>query len=132
MIWMKLELTVQSQVISPRGRLYVSAPTTFGEIQLVPKIKGFREKYPDVAIEFSFNDRYVNLVDEGFDVAIRIGNLEDSSYIARKLAPAKIVLCASPAYLERMGVPSRPEDLADHDCILDTNFRSGSKMAFLL
>jgi DNA-binding transcriptional LysR family regulator len=101
----------------PRGLLRVSAPVTFGANALVGAIGDYLQKYPEVHIELSLNDRVVNLIDEAFDVAIRIGNLPDSSLIARKLAPYRMIACASPSYLARHGSPQTPAQLAAHNCM---------------
>lgn len=127
-----LEEALQTETAQPRGRLLISAPVTFGELHLVPLINAFRTSYPEISIELRLSDRYVSLVDEGFDLAIRIGDLEDSGLIARKLAPAPILLCAAPDYLARAGTPTHPDDLKNHACILDSNLRSGSNWHFLI
>lgn len=101
----------------PRGLLRVSAPVTFGANALVGAIGNYLQEYPEVHIELSLNDRVVNLVDEAFDVAIRIGNLPDSSLIARKLAPYRMIACASPSYLAKHGTPQTPAQLAAHNCM---------------
>jgi DNA-binding transcriptional LysR family regulator len=108
---------------SPRGRLRVSAPLSFGFLHLAPALSDFVDSYPDVNLEVALNDRYVDLVNEGFDVAVRIGSLEDSRLIARKLAPARIVCCASPKYIGEHGAPETPADLKSHECFC--NFNSG-------
>lgn len=105
----------------PRGVLRVSAPVAFGGTQLDPALLDFAQAYPEVALEVSYSDRFVNLVDEGFDVGVRIGRLADSSLIARRLAPVRMVVCASPAYLQRHGVPKTPAELAQHEAIIDLN-----------
>ena len=102
----------------PRGLLRVNAPVNFSELHLAPSIGDYRRKYPDVELDLVVNDQVIDLIEEGFDVAVRVGRLKDSSLIARRLAPARLVLAASPAYLERRGVPERPEDLVHHDCLL--------------
>jgi DNA-binding transcriptional LysR family regulator len=102
----------------PRGRLRVSAPMSFGILHLGPVLAGFTREHPHVSLDLSFDDRYVNLVEEGFDVAIRIGRLADSSLVARKLAATRLVVCASPSYLAEHGEPEVPEDLAAHNCLL--------------
>ena len=107
----------------PTGLLKVSAPMSFGTNQLTPALLDFAAAYPEVSLDVSQTDRVVNLVEEGFDVAVRIGELPDSSLIARRLAPVRIVTCAAPAYLQAAGAPAAPEDLAKHECIIDTNMR---------
>ncbi|ESR23155.1 Transcriptional regulator, LysR family [Lutibaculum baratangense AMV1] len=104
-----------------RGRLRVAAPLTFGIMHLGPAIPAFLEANPEMSIELDLNDRRHDLVDEGFDLAVRIGKLEDSSLIARKLARVRNVACASPAYLARHGRPERPEDLVNHSGLRYTN-----------
>ena len=102
----------------PKGTLRVSAPMSFSILQLGSKLHTFLERFPGVTVELNLDDRRVDLVEEGFDVAIRIGNLRDSSLVARKIVPCKQVLCASPAYLKKHGTPEQPEDLLEHNCIL--------------
>ncbi|PCI84442.1 MAG: LysR family transcriptional regulator [Hyphomicrobiales bacterium] len=127
-----LEASLQTQTDQPRGRLYISAPSTFGELHIAPLISKFQAQYPDIVINLQMNDRYVNLVDEGFDLAIRIGTLEDSALIARKLAPAQILTCASPEYLASSPPIMHPDDLKNHRCIADTNLRNGKSWPFLI
>jgi DNA-binding transcriptional LysR family regulator len=114
----------------PTGTLRISAPQAFGAKQLDPALLDFAEAYPEVGLEVFYADRVVNLVDEGFDVAVRIGQLSDSSLIARKLAPVRMVACASPAYLQRQGTPRTPADLAKHEAILDLNTRDPTLWGF--
>jgi DNA-binding transcriptional LysR family regulator len=99
---------------APRGRLRVSLPT-IGYRFLLPVLPEFRRLYPDVELDLDFNDRLVDIVEEGFDAVIRSGTLTDSSLMVRRLGPFRFVLCASPAYLAGRGVPSVPKDLATHD-----------------
>jgi DNA-binding transcriptional LysR family regulator len=103
---------------APRGRLRVSAPMSFGILHLGPALAEFSRAYPAVTLDMRLDDRFVNLVEDGFDVAVRIGALADSTLVARKLATTRTVACASPAYLAEHGEPEAPEDLASHDCLL--------------
>lgn len=103
---------------APRGRLRVSAPMSFGILHLGPALNGFASAYPAVSLDVRLDDRFVNLVEEGFDVAVRIGELTDSTLVARKLGSTRAIACASPAYLAEHGEPQAPEDLAAHDCLL--------------
>lgn len=112
------ELEVARFQTEPRGLLRVSAPMSFSILHLGPALQGFLTRFPGVTLELSLDDRQVDLVEEGFDVAVRIGRLQDSNLIARKIAPCRQVLCASPAYLAQRGEPERPEDLLEHSCIL--------------
>lgn len=115
-----LESSVREQD-GPRGLLRISAPVVFGAKELDPALLDFAQAYPEVALEVAYSDRFVNLVDEGFDVGVRIGRLTDSSLIARKLSPVSLVACASPAYLQQHGTPQSPADLAEHEAIIDLN-----------
>ncbi len=108
---------------SPSGVLKVSAPVTFGSRQLTEHLVEFARRYADIELDVSFNDRLVNVVDEGFDLALRIGHLEDSNLIARKLCDIRVITLASAGYLAARGVPEHWSQLAQHDCIIDTNFR---------
>jgi DNA-binding transcriptional LysR family regulator len=101
----------------PRGILRVALPASFGNQHVAPLVPRFAERYPAVQLALSLSDRNVNVVEEGFDLAIRIADLADSSLAARKLAPNRRVVCASPGYLQRFGTPLTPEDLAQHNCL---------------
>ena len=117
------EVEAAEQVVThlhaaPRGTLRVNAPMSFGHLHLAPAIPAFLDRYPEVAIDLTLNDRFVDLVDEGFDLAIRVARLNDSSLVARKLAPERVVVCAAPSYVARRGAPQAPADLTAHDCIV--------------
>ncbi|TRB37609.1 LysR family transcriptional regulator [Rhizobium rhizogenes] len=118
-----LDASVRNDSGVPSGRLRITAPLTFGTTQLASVLIQFATAFPDIQLDVSFSDRIVNLVDEGFDAAIRIGRAEDSSLIARKLCAIRVVLVAAPSYLDGRGMPAEPAHLAHHDCIIDTNFR---------
>ena len=98
----------------PKGLLKINAPMSFGTLYLGPAIAEFMVAYPDLRIELILNDRFIDPVEEGVDVTVRIGALSDSSLIARKLAPARRVLAASPGYLKAHGTPTTPEELVHH------------------
>lgn len=115
-----LESSISEQD-GPRGLLRISTPATFNTAELTAALLEFAARHPEVSLDVSSSDRRVNLVEEGIDVAVRIGQLGDSSLVARKLAAVRIVTCAAPAYLARAGTPERPEDLADHQAVIDTN-----------
>jgi DNA-binding transcriptional LysR family regulator len=100
-----------------RGRLRVALPLSFGLSQLGPAINAFLQAHPEVEFDLDFNDRQVDLLAEGFDLALRIGDLEDSSLIARRLCSIRSCVCASPAYLRAAGTPQHPGDLAHHACL---------------
>ncbi|MBV6754452.1 LysR family transcriptional regulator [Pseudomonas chlororaphis] len=96
-----------------RGKLRICAPVTFGSLHMAQPLARFMAEHPQLDTEIVLDDRYVDLHTAGIDIAIRIGRLPDSELIARALAPCRMVLCAAPAFLQREGVPSRPEDLRD-------------------
>ena len=108
--------------VEPQGTLKVALPASFGNRHITPLVPGFAARYPEVRLALSLSDRNVNLVEEGFDLAIRIAHLEDSSLAARKLAPNRRIVCASPEYLRRHGTPRTPDELAGHNCLTATDF----------
>lgn len=101
----------------PRGQVRITAPTTFGAEILMPALKRYREIAPDVTLDITLTDRNVDIVEEGFDIAFRIGELPDSRLIARQLAPYRMLVCASPEYLSRHGKPKHPIELSDHEAV---------------
>ena len=111
---------------TPKGLLRVSASIWFGSLTLAPIVCDYLKQHPEVNVDLSLTDRYVDIVDEGIDVAIRIGELEDSSLMARKLSLFALSICASPAYLKQIGTPKKPEDLLQHQCLGFTNWRTQS------
>ena len=101
-----------------KGSLKIALPSSFGLMHIGPAINEFLKEHPQVEFDLDFNDREVDLIQEGFDLAIRIANLPDSSLIARRFAPVKTVMCASPDYLEQMGIPRSPDELIEHQCLV--------------
>ncbi len=102
---------------APKGSLRMSCNTFFGRKHIVPHLVEFRSLYPDIQLEMDISDRMVNVIEEGYDIAVRGAPLADSSLLARRLGGNPRVLCASPDYIARKGEPKTPEDLANHDCI---------------
>lgn len=124
------EREVTSQASEPIGRLQVSAPMAFGASHVAPEVAKFAALHPRVSIELTLNDRMVDLVDEGYDLAIRIGRLADSSLIAKRISEMQLVCCASPHYFERRSRPREPEDLSRHECILYSYASTGATWTF--
>ncbi|MEK9875734.1 MAG: LysR family transcriptional regulator [Betaproteobacteria bacterium] len=100
-----------------RGHLVVSAPAAFGRRHIAPHAPTFRERYPDLKLSFNFTDSVVDLVREGYDMSIRIGEVTDPNYVTVPLFPNRRVVCGTPAYFERHGIPRSPEELAKHNCL---------------
>jgi DNA-binding transcriptional LysR family regulator len=105
---------------TPKGRLRITAPVTFGVECLMPALADYAANYPGVDLDVVITDSVVDLAEAGFEAAIRLGNLPTSDLIARPLDPYRLMICASPGYLERRGTPLRPEDLGRHDCLTYT------------
>jgi DNA-binding transcriptional LysR family regulator len=122
---------VRSERAVPRGRLVVTAPRMFGRLHVAPQLSAFMARHSEVVGELRLNDRVVNLVEEGVDLAIRIGLLDDSSLVARRLGETRRVVVASPAYLERHGRPQRPEDLAAHEITLFASLDARPEWGFV-
>ena len=114
------ERQIQELKACPTGVLKINAPMSFGKHYLTQPIAAFAKRYPDVVMEVDFDDRHVDVIGEGYDVVVRIGALQDSSLIARKIAECPILLCASSAYLYAHGVPQSPSQLADYPAIIYT------------
>jgi DNA-binding transcriptional LysR family regulator len=112
------ECVVTGLTAEPRGTLKINAPMSFGSQYLGELLAKYQQQYPQVNIDIDLHDRQIDVVEEGYDLVLRIASLEDSSLIARRLAPCEIVVCASPAYLEKNGMPETPEDLKNHQCLL--------------
>lgn len=125
-----LDRSIRNIAQTPRGRLRVTAPLTFGTMELARALADFAAAYPEIDLDVGFTDRLVNLVDEGFDLAVRVGHNPDSSLVARKICESRIVLVGASAYLERRGEPAAPEALAEHDCVIDANFREPNRWTF--
>jgi DNA-binding transcriptional LysR family regulator len=112
------------------GTLHVNSSITLGQIYLTPLILRFQQEYPELMVELTLNDRYIDLVEEGVDVAVRIGRLTDSSLVARRLGSTRRTLVATPAYLTAHGTPNTPEDLVHHNCLLYAYLSTGNEWTF--
>lgn len=111
------EAVVTAATLRPHGLLRINAPLSFGVLQLAPLWPLFHQQYPDVALEVALIDRVVDIVEEGYDLAIRISGAGHGTHAARKLATSHNLLCAAPAYLRRAGAPATPAELQQHQCI---------------
>jgi DNA-binding transcriptional LysR family regulator len=121
-----LDDAVQTNNANPKGELRVTAPITFAELHLMPVVSEFSRRFPEVKLNVVLTDRYVDLVEERIDVAIRVGTLTDSSLVARKLGDTSMVVCASTEFLVQHGEPTLPQQLADYACIVDSNYTGGT------
>ena len=111
------DAAVAAERVEPRGILRLNVPVSFGERQVAPLLPAFAAAHPLVSVELGLNDRLVDLAEEGWDLAIRIGTLSDSSLIARRIAPCRTVVCAAPSYFKARGVPRNVASLAQHNCL---------------
>ncbi len=112
------ELAVSQLHSLPRGTLKITAPTSFGAFHLAPAAADFMRQYPEVKVDLDLTDRFIDLVEEGMDMGVRVGMLEDSSLIARHLTSTRMVVCGAPGYFEEYGRPRHPDDLKQHRCLL--------------
>jgi len=119
----ELEGIARDAQAEPRGTLRIAGPQTFGELYLVPALHDFAALHPGISVDLTLTDRFVDLIEDRFDLGIRIADLPDSTLVARRLADMRLILCASPAYLAEHGTPRVPQELTRHQCIVDTNFR---------
>jgi len=113
----EMESAVGDATATARGTLRINAPMSFGVLHLSNAIADYSCEQPDVSVDLTLDDRVVDIVSEGYDMAIRIGRLRESSLVARQLAPIRLVVCGSSDYLEKRGVPGTPHDLKDHECL---------------
>jgi DNA-binding transcriptional LysR family regulator len=124
------EAEISQKTGQPGGIVRVNMPMSFGILHLAPLWGPFMAQYPQIELDLVLNDRMVDLVDEGYDVAIRISALADSSLVSRKLASTQMLVCASPAYIERHGAPSHPRDLANHAVVAYSNLAARDEWGF--
>ena len=115
---------------APSGTLRLACPVVFGRLHLVPRLNAFLSRYPEVSVDLIMNDGFTDLVEEGIDLAVRIGDITDPSLIARRIGMTRRVTVVSPAYLAARGEPSRPEDLIHHECIVYSRLATGNRWEF--
>ncbi|MBF9000999.1 LysR family transcriptional regulator [Vibrio nitrifigilis] len=125
-----LDDSIRNAAHDPAGRVRISVPVTFGETLLTPVLMEFAKQFPRIQLDVKYEDRAVNIVDEGYDLALRIGHLNDSSLIARKLCDIHVWTVASPAYLAEFGTPTHWHELNDHQLVIDSNFRDPNHWTF--
>jgi DNA-binding transcriptional LysR family regulator len=115
---------------SPRGDLTMTAPIVFGRLHVLPVVLEFLQAYPEIDIRMTLADRVVNLLEEQVDLAVRIGELPDSSLVSTRLGAISLITCASPAYFAERGLPKEPSDLGSHDCITFAGLMSSEAWSF--
>jgi len=125
------ELAITRLQDEPRGHLKLSVPVSFGVMHLGKPMAEFMKRYPDLSVDISLNDRFVDIVDEGFDMALRIGRLADSSLIARKVGSTRLMITASPDYWKEHGKPNHPKELENHNCLSYTLARDAGQWGFV-
>lgn len=124
------ERAASGEYRAPRGELVITAPIVFGRLHVLPIVGAFLKAYPDIDVRITFADRVVNLLEEHVDVALRIGDLPDSSLVATRVGSIRRVVCASPDYLKARGTPAAPDDLEAHDCITIEGLMSSRSWTF--
>jgi DNA-binding transcriptional LysR family regulator len=127
----RLNDKVSGAQTDPSGVLRVSASVTFGDTCLAKHLPEFLAQYPELQIELQLSDRKVDMLEEGIDVVIRIGTLDDSTLVSRKINHFPLILCASPSYLAEKGMPKYPEDIKHYNCIVDSNFKMAKQWPFM-
>lgn len=128
----EVEESIRNKTQKPIGEIKLAAPLSFGMKYLGPVLSNYLQEYEDVSIKTFLSDRQIDLIEEGYDLSIRIGQLKDSSLISRKLASCRRVVCASPAYFEKYGHPQKPKDLMGHNCMSYTNLAEGKAWPFVI
>lgn len=128
----EVEARIRYKMDRPVGEIKLAAPLSFGMQYLGPAITSYLEKYPDVTIKTYLSDQRVDLMENGYDLTIRTGPLEDSSLIAKKLVSSRRVVCASPSYFKDKGKPKTPEDLKKHNCMSYLNMADGKAWPFMI
>jgi len=124
------ESEARSLTTTPRGKLRVTVPTMFGSLYVAPVISEFLATYPEIELDLKFSEKMLDLVEEGIDVAIRLGDLKDSSMIARRLGADDLIIVASPGYLEKHSEPQHPSELKQHNCLVYSLASKGTVWSF--
>lgn len=126
----EIENLTAQQTSEPQGRLFIGAPTSFGILHLNHLLPKFLKRFPNVEVDIQLTDRMINIVEEGYDLVIRIAKMEDSSLIARNMVSTRAVFCASPPYLKEHGEPRHPSELQDHNCLIYSNIKPPDQWVF--
>lgn len=126
----ELRAVMRDEGAAPSGNLVVTAPVLFGEMYLMAAVEKYLAANPGVTIDLRLNDRHLSLIDEGVDLSVRIGVLQDSTLIAKRLGEIRLITCAAPSYLDQAGRPAHPDELPAHRCIFDTNRRGPVQWSF--
>ncbi len=127
----EVELALSSGQREPSGRLRVSAPTLMGRLLIAPLLAEFLRRHPSLSVDLLLVDRAVDLIEEDIHVSLRVGRLPDSQLIVRRLTDLKMIVCASPSYLQRRGIPQRPGDLTAHDCLVFSDTPGAGEWRFM-
>lgn len=125
-----LETNLKQEAVALSGALRISAPSTYGEIYIQPLLQNFSQIHPKLIFDLQLSDEYIGITEGGFDLAIRIGDLENSSLVARKLTMTELWVVVSEDYIDKHEAPKTPDNLAEHDCICDTNMRVADHWIF--
>lgn len=128
----EIERTASGEYSAPQGELTISAPAVLGRMHVLPVLQEFLGSYPEIRARLELTDRYVSLLDEHVDAVVRVGELTDSSMISTRVGLIRLVVCASPAYLKKRGEPSKPVDLAKHDCVVHETHSGSNNWDFVV
>ena len=126
----EVERAASGEYLAPQGQLIITAPAVLGRTHLLPIVVEFLRAFPNIRMRLLLTDRYVDLVEEHVDLAVRVGELADSSTIGTRVGSIRFVLCASPAYLKKRGTPKQPADLAAHDCVIRQDYPTPQNWKF--
>ncbi len=126
----EMEAAITHLQHEPRGVLKISAPPVIGATQIAPALTDYMKEYPHIDVDMALHGGHTDLIEEGFDIGIWLGELSDTSLVARKLARSQLVVCASPDYLAQKGVPEQPEDLEEHSCLVNWAMAPRNKWLF--
>ncbi|WP_028466983.1 LysR substrate-binding domain-containing protein [Nisaea denitrificans] len=126
----ELRSVMRDEGAAPSGNLVVTAPVLFGEMYLMAAVEKYLAANPAVSIDLRLSDQHLSLIDEGVDLSVRIGVLQDSTLIAKRLGETRLITCAAPSYLDQAGRPAHPDELPAHSCVFDTNRRTPGQWSF--
>ena len=127
----QIQLITSTENAEPKGKINLACPVTFGQMHIFPHLDRFLGKYPKIELDIKLSDTAVDLISEGIDCAVRIGDLSDSTLIAKRVGTTRRVVVGTPRYLKKYGIPKCPKDLEDHNCVIFSKLQTGNKWPFI-